>query len=982
MIDVPDSPKTPTTINSNENALQQLQDRISMRTRALDDAHSESNKSILQNQYKQLKEHYKLASDSADTTERESQNARETTEHKLYDLIRQKSELKAQCRKSEFSPKAYPPRMTCSNSTPVSGRITSICSPTDNFPLPTSCAIPASPSSPHRRRIKSPTPDDIHTDIDFATEIGQGLLLEVRKMHNMVQEKNETIKALDFAKTNDEVRISTLENRLKMKEDAEERLKDQCWDLEVSKQELIAQVTELQQKLARKTVDHTRVANRLNALTEESEALRNKNEQQSEAMKSMQKKINDSPPSRQNRSPLRDSHGHHSRSSLLPVPAKLDSIKSASITSITTSVAESEASDTPKQSKSSPTAQTISTATGKTVEVDALKHSLAHSHRTIAQLRAMLHMERTEKNETKKLLSESQETIEKMRRNRNAWTDEEQSVQLNTPKIKMVPSKRRGAARYASGLIRGSEVDHHCELEPVHAEENIRTMDESCDEADELQPHDEMQPHEDQHSLTLATSESQIIKPHQMRSLGEELQLATFSIEPMITDSPKSGEMGEGGKDQVQDSLTVSEGGQLKAQVAYHAKRTSPKRRNIDSSKECSLRRSPKVRDLTNNPASHGAGRNTEIPTPKPTMSESTVRTLQETIVMRPSFSEPRVPVLIQTHLPSTTNLGEISVKKDEENRKTLSSICTQTDANTKLDAIDTPTSQKRNSRLLRKSSESQRSASSVISIHWRSSISGDMASSRLDYSTGGLTLLTQTMIGDWMWKYTRKTVGNGYSEKPHKRFCWIHPYTRTLYWSTVEPGIGEAESRAKSAFIESVVTAIDEGDVLPRDMPRASIIIKTSSRELKLKARDDIKHTVWFEALKYLLLRTSPASTYDVPMLSSASNQRRSEVLSSTISQATLLRKQGGHGKIPNFTDKSEQPSLETNQAPFPSLSTLFHRSSPSDGAITAATTTTASKQQKTLSHRVSMRLRPLSTVSTSLSLRRRQSLAIAHNA
>jgi Meiotic cell cortex C-terminal pleckstrin homology len=591
----------------------------------------------------------------------------------------------------------------------------------------------------------------------------------------------------------------------------------------VSKQELIAQVTELQQKLARKTVDHTRVANRLNVLTEESEALRNKNEQQSEAMKSMQKKMNDSPSSRQNRSPLRDSHGHHSRSSLLPVPAKLDSTRSASITSITTSVAESEASDTPKQTKSSPTAQTISATTGKTVEVDALKHSLAHSHRTIAQLRAMLHMERTEKNETKKLLSESQETIEKMRRNRHAWNDEEPSVQLNTPKIKMVPSKRRGAARYASGLIRGSEVDHHCELEPSHAEENIQNMDESCDEIGKSSHKflrlvassfyykrrslliktyiDDMQPHEDQCSPTLATSENQSIKPCKMRSLGEELQLAIFSVEPIITDSRKGEETEGEGKDQGQDSFTVSEGGQLRSQVAYHAKRTSPKRRNIDSSKECSLRRSPKLRDLTNNPAPHVAGIMTEIPTPKPTMSESTVRTLQETIVMRPSVSEPRVPVLIQTHLPSTTNIGEINTKKDEENQMISSSIYTQFDADTKLDVSDSPNSQKRNSRLLRKSNESQRSTSSAISLHWRSSIAGDMAFSRSDNSTGGLTLLTQTMIGDWMWKYTRKTVGNGYSEKPHKRFCWIHPYTRTLYWSTVEPGIGEAESKAKSGM-------------------------------------------------------------------------------------------------------------------------------------------------------------------------------------
>lgn len=105
MIDVPDSPKSPTTTHSNESALQQLQDRISMRTRALNDNHFESNKSVLQNQYKQLKEHHKLGNDNENITEREKPTTKETTEHKLYDLIRQKSELKAQCGKIEFSPK-------------------------------------------------------------------------------------------------------------------------------------------------------------------------------------------------------------------------------------------------------------------------------------------------------------------------------------------------------------------------------------------------------------------------------------------------------------------------------------------------------------------------------------------------------------------------------------------------------------------------------------------------------------------------------------------------------------------------------------------------------------------------------------------------------------------------------------------------------------------------------------------------------------
>jgi hypothetical protein len=51
------------------------------------------------------------------------------------------------------------------------------------------------------------------------------------------------------------------------------------------------------------------------------------------------------------------------------------------------------------------------------------------------------------------------------------------------------------------------------------------------------------------------------------------------------------------------------------------------------------------------------------------------------------------------------------------------------------------------------------------------------------------INLITQTMIGDWMYKYTRKAVGGGLSEKRHQRYFWIHPYTNTLYWSTSGPG-------------------------------------------------------------------------------------------------------------------------------------------------------------------------------------------------
>lgn len=48
---------------------------------------------------------------------------------------------------------------------------------------------------------------------------------------------------------------------------------------------------------------------------------------------------------------------------------------------------------------------------------------------------------------------------------------------------------------------------------------------------------------------------------------------------------------------------------------------------------------------------------------------------------------------------------------------------------------------------------------------------------------------ITQTMIGEFMHKYTRRKLGGGMSENRHKRFFWIHPYTKTLYWSATDPG-------------------------------------------------------------------------------------------------------------------------------------------------------------------------------------------------
>lgn len=69
--------------------------------------------------------------------------------------------------------------------------------------------------------------------------------------------------------------------------------------------------------------------------------------------------------------------------------------------------------------------------------------------------------------------------------------------------------------------------------------------------------------------------------------------------------------------------------------------------------------------------------------------------------------------------------------------------------------------------------------------IHFGSGDFGENSDSRLY-----IRALTKTMIGDWMWKYTRRVAGKGISEHKHKRFFWLHPYSKTLYWSTQEPGV------------------------------------------------------------------------------------------------------------------------------------------------------------------------------------------------
>ncbi|KAK1758382.1 hypothetical protein QBC47DRAFT_358242 [Echria macrotheca] len=136
---------------------------------------------------------------------------------------------------------------------------------------------------------------------------------------------------------------------------------------------------------------------------------------------------------------------------------------------------------------------------------------------------------------------------------------------------------------------------------------------------------------------------------------------------------------------------------------------------------------------------------------------------------------------------------------------------------------------------------------------------------------------ITQTMIGEYLWKYTRKAGRGEISENRHRRYFWVHPYTRTLYWSDRDPSsAGRAELRAKSVQIEAVRVVTDDNP-MPPGLHRKSLVIISPGRTIKFTCTTGQRHETWFNALSYLLLRTNNEGQSDAEEM--AGNITREDV-------------------------------------------------------------------------------------------------------
>jgi hypothetical protein len=117
---------------------------------------------------------------------------------------------------------------------------------------------------------------------------------------------------------------------------------------------------------------------------------------------------------------------------------------------------------------------------------------------------------------------------------------------------------------------------------------------------------------------------------------------------------------------------------------------------------------------------------------------------------------------------------------------------------------------------------------------------------------------ITQTMIGEFLWKYTRKTGSSDMSSTRHRRYFWVHPYTRTLYWSEHDPQTaGKSQLRTKSVPIEAV-RVIPDDNPYPPGLHCRSLEVVSPGRKVRFTATTSQRHETWFNALSYLLLRES----------------------------------------------------------------------------------------------------------------------------
>ncbi|KAI9486371.1 MAG: hypothetical protein EXX96DRAFT_516368 [Benjaminiella poitrasii] len=377
---------------------------------------------------------------------------------------------------------------------------------TSNPSVDMSPSLPPPPtnSSPTKQRTKLMNGNRRNPDIEFATEIGQGLLIEVRKLQNILQEKDEIIKQLQLSQADNERTYETIQKQLKQKEENDEKLKEENWDLEVKNQELQTHLSEANQAITKHNVELGRLTKQLKSQSEQMDIMKAQEEKSTSMMEVMKARHEQETHQlrRHAATAQREQAQLQKEVDALNTEVKICKAKLAIKLATAHRADESDAllnvrNDDPdlldpmsgsahSGSNTAAVAAATQASRSQAMETETLKQSLAHAHRIISNLRSSYHKEKLEKFELKKMLSESQEHIEQMRKEVASQPSllgvnaGRSSSKSNHSKRKPIsPKKKRvGVARQARGLSHhGSSDTDQQTLEDSYTEEDNTSSD-------------------------------------------------------------------------------------------------------------------------------------------------------------------------------------------------------------------------------------------------------------------------------------------------------------------------------------------------------------------------------------------------------------------------------------------------------------------------------------------------------------------------
>lgn len=231
---------------------------------------------------------------------------------------------------------------------------------------------------------------DVRTDIELATEIGQGLLSEVRRMQSLLSEKQTTLNKLTHEKQENQSRIHELVKQLRFKSESEEKLKQDLWDLELAKQELNHHVRQLSAAIQKAQFEQNKRDQQDSLVQKELQSLK----QQQEHWQDMLQKT-------QSDYESKIKQLHESLSQLTQeketINHQLDQLKQSSYK-------EQQFIGENPVVESTPTEE----------ELRALQVSLAQANHAVETLQSDLEKEKEKQKQLDQLLKESKEAIENM----------------------------------------------------------------------------------------------------------------------------------------------------------------------------------------------------------------------------------------------------------------------------------------------------------------------------------------------------------------------------------------------------------------------------------------------------------------------------------------------------------------------------------------------------------------------------------------